>query len=75
VVDYVSSLEVDAKFMILSPVTEKYDTFELLKKDILESGFIRFSIDGQVYTVNDDIEVKNLKKVDIVIDRLTRKEY
>jgi excinuclease UvrABC ATPase subunit len=61
--------------MILSPVTEKYDTFELLKKDILESGFIRFSINGQVYTVNDDVEVKDLKKVDIVIDRLTRKEY
>jgi excinuclease ABC subunit A len=75
VVGYVSSIDSDAKFMILSPVTEKYDTFELLKKDILESGFIRFSINGQVYTVNDDVEVKDLKKVDIVIDRLTRKEY
>ncbi len=75
VVDYVSTLEAEAKFMILSPVTEKYDTFELLKKDILESGFIRFSINWQVYTVNDDVEVTDLKKVDIVIDRLTRKEY
>ncbi len=75
VITYLSTKEAGAKFLVKSPVTEKYENFELLKKDILESWFIRFSIGGTIYTVNDDIEVTDLSQIDIVVDRLLIKDY
>lgn len=75
VIRYLESQELGAKFLIKSPIWETFENFELLKKDILESGFIRFSVAGNIYTVNDEVEIDDISKVDIVIDRLTIKEY
>ena len=75
VVDYLSSKKIWTKFLVKAPLKEEYENFDLLKKDILESWFIRFSIWKDIYTVNDEIKTDDFSKVDIVIDRLVLKEY
>jgi excinuclease ABC subunit A len=75
IVNYLSTKELWSKFLIKAPIKENYDSFDLLKKDILESGFIRFSIWEDIYTVNDNVDIQDFSQVDIVIDRLVLKEY
>jgi len=67
------------KFLIKAPLfkEKKWLTFEIIKKEILDSGFIRFSLDGELKTVNDTcvLDGKKAYNVDIVIDRLVVVDY
>jgi excinuclease ABC subunit A len=67
------------KFMVLSPLYKEYTglKFERVKKDILDLGFIRFLMNGEIYTINDEVKVdeKNPVSIDIVVDRLVVTEY
>lgn len=67
-----------SKFMILAPVVrgkkgEHQAVFNQIKKD----GFVRYRLDGQIYSVLDEFEIDPKKKhdIEIVIDRLVVKDF
>ncbi len=74
-----SILEFDSgtKFMVLAPVVKaKKGMHEKVLSDAKRSGFARVRIDGNMYTLDEEISLdKNLKHtVEIVIDRLVMKD-
>lgn len=87
IIDYISSFEIWEKFLIKSPISYKDNkySFESIKKDILDLWFIRFELStkdnkweivNSILTVNDENETWNeIVWVDIIIDRLTVKDY
>ncbi|MDP2090419.1 MAG: excinuclease ABC subunit UvrA [Candidatus Gracilibacteria bacterium] len=75
IVTYLSKLEDNTKYIIKAPLKGKFKSFNDLKKEVLNLGFIRFSIGEEIYTVNDEIEVSDLSSVFIIIDRLVKKDY
>ncbi len=75
IINFLSSLEDDAKFILKSPLKLKISSFSELKKEVLNLGFIRFSINNNIYTVNDEVDLKDFKNTFIVIDRLVKKDY
>ncbi len=91
IIDYLSTIKVDTKFTINSPLKirkfKNYDKNNKLNKDlfleikneILWLGFIRFSINGQLFTINDEfsdsIADTKVDNIEIIIDRLTIKDY
>jgi hypothetical protein len=40
--------------MVKAPLTKNFKNFEDLKKEVLDLGFIRFSVNNIVYNVNDE---------------------
>ncbi len=75
IIDYLSSLDDNEKFIIKSPIYWDFKDFKDLKKYVLESWFIRFSIWDKIYTVNDNITENNLTNCYLIIDRLVKKDY
>ena len=75
IVNYLSTLEIWTKFMLQSPIKWKFNTFEDVKKEILDLWFIRFSIWDNIYTVNDNVELDNIWNISIIIDRLVVKDF
>lgn len=73
------SFEKETKFMIKAQIfnNKKGITKDFVKKEVLDFWFIRFALNGVIYTVNDEFEVLEDKAydLDIVIDRLTVKDY
>ena len=70
-----SDFGINEKFLISAPLKGDFEDFSDLKKEILSLGFIRFSIWGDIYTINDDIDIIDPKDIKIIIDRLTIKDY
>ena len=66
------------KFMILAPVIrgKKGEHRHVLAR-IQKAGFVRLRIDGEVLTINEDIELDPNKKhtIEIVVDRLVKADY
>ncbi len=63
-----------------SPTGEGWgEVFEKIKKEVLDLGFIRFSIWEKIFTINDEIpenlDLENLQKINIIVDRLIKKDY
>jgi len=79
VIAYISSFPLDTKFMILSSFLRDQPEIDIkkIKKEVLDAGFIRFSINGEVHTINEEEEIPKAKKydVDIIVDRLVVKDY
>ncbi len=86
VIDFLKTRKENEKFIISSPLKNEFiwkkldkDIFEKIKSEVLSLWFIRFSINGQNYTINDSyIEPKNpiiVDNIDIIIDRLVVKDY
>ena len=75
IIEYISSFNDNEKFIIKAPLKLSFDNEKDLKKEILDLWFIRFQIDGKNFSINDDFEVKKQNKIDIVIDRLVKKDY
>jgi hypothetical protein len=44
IIDYISEFENEQKFIIKAPIDQKFKNLEELKKEVLDLGFIRFSI-------------------------------
>ncbi|MBU4690602.1 excinuclease ABC subunit UvrA [Mycoplasma sp. ES3157-GEN-MYC] len=77
ILDSIYSLEPDSKLFILAPVVENekgthVNLIEKLKKE----GFVRLKIDGQIYDLDEKIDLdKNSKHyIDIVVDRVVLTE-
>ena len=89
IIDYLSTIKLDTKFTINSPLKlSKFrnykdkltkELFEEIKNEILSLWFIRFSINGQLLTINSLFtdEIANIKvdNIDIIIDRLIVKDF
>ncbi len=75
IINFVSSLELWVKFILKAPVKWKFNSFDELKKEILDLGFIRFSIWKDIYTVNDSADVEIWDNISIIIDRLVVKDF
>ncbi|MGE3278576.1 MAG: excinuclease ABC subunit UvrA [Candidatus Altimarinota bacterium] len=78
VIDKIEEMKEGTKFMILSPVVrgkkgEHAAVFNQIKKD----GFVRYRLDGAIYSVIDEITLDPKKKhdIEIVIDRLVVKDF
>jgi len=84
IVRYLWSFDIDTKFVLRAPLFLNRDDLvaETIKKEVLDLGFIRFSVNKSwekpvVYTVNDDIKIEsgNTYDVYIIVDRLMIKDY
>ena len=74
IVDFVSSLEIDKKILLLSPVESKDNATGLKKMEILKKqGFARIFKSDEIYNLNDKIDF-DLSKYSLVIDRLVIKK-
>lgn len=75
----ISSFEKETRFMIKAQIfcNKSWITKDYVKKEVLDNWFIRFSLNDVIYTVNDEFVVDEKKSynLDIVIDRLTVKDY
>ena len=77
IVSSILELDEGTKFMILAPVVKaKKGMHEKVLSDAKKAGFARVRIDGNMYTLDEEIKLdKNLKHViEIVIDRLVMKD-
>ncbi|MBQ2863350.1 MAG: excinuclease ABC subunit UvrA [Clostridia bacterium] len=77
IVESILELDEGSKFMILAPVVRaKKGMHEKVIADAKKAGFARVRIDGNMYTLDEEITLdKNIKHtVEIVIDRLVMKE-
>ncbi len=77
IVDSILELASGTKFMILAPVVKaKKGMHEKVLSDAKKAGFARVRIDGNMYTLDEEIKLdKNQKHiVEIVIDRLVMKD-
>lgn len=79
IIHNISTLDLQTKFLIKAPLSfwEEEITQELVKKEVLRLGFIRFAIWHQVYSLSDTPQVtsKDKNNISIVLDRLTVKDY
>lgn len=79
IIAFIESFPIGTKFMIHSQLYRKKENInpEKLKKEVLDAGFIRFTIDKQEYNINDSLEwdFSWTKDVDIIVDRLVVKDY
>jgi excinuclease ABC subunit A len=78
IIEKVEKLKDGTKFMILAPIVrgkkgEHAAVFEQIKKD----GFVRYRLDGKLYSVLDEYDIDPKKKhdIEIVVDRLVVKDF
>lgn len=74
-ISFISSFEEWQKFIIKSPINWNFNNFEEIKEEVLSLWFIRFSIWKEIYTINDKVELWKTKSFNIIIDRLSKKDY
>ncbi|HJN79083.1 MAG TPA: excinuclease ABC subunit A, partial [Flavobacteriaceae bacterium] len=73
IVDFVSSLEIDKKILLLCPVESKDNATGLKKIDILKKqGFARIFKSDKIYNLSDKLNI-DLSNYSLVIDRLVIK--
>jgi excinuclease ABC subunit A len=78
IADTLNSWEDDEKFMILAPmVRDKKGEHQRILEKIQKAGFVRVRINGEILTLNEDIELDPKKKhtIEIIVDRLAKKDY
>ena len=77
IVDSIKELGEGAKITILAPVIRgQKGRHEKLLDSLKRSGYVRVEVDGNVYTLDENIELdKNIKhNINVVIDRITLKD-
>lgn len=78
VIEKIEQLKEGTKFMILAPVVRgKKGEHHVVLNQIKKDGFVRYRLDGNVYSVLDEISIDPKKKhtIEIVIDRLVVKDF
>ncbi len=77
IVDNILSLPQGIKIILFAPVVEgRKGTFSDLLNKLRSQGFVRVRIDGEIYRLEEDIELEKNKRhnIDVVVDRLIIKE-
>lgn len=75
--DQIMRLPEKTRFQVLSPVVRgRKGTHEKVLAAAKRSGFVRVIVDGNLYTLDEEITLEKNKKheIDIVVDRLVRKD-
>lgn len=73
IVDKILTYPKDAKIQVLAPVArEKKGRFEKLFEDLKKDGFGRVVVDGEVFALDEKIELEKNQKhtISVVVDRL-----
>lgn len=75
IINHIKKYNINDKFIIKSKINKSFTDKEELKKYILSQGFIRFEVNKQTYTINDDLTIDKLDDIYIIIDRLVVSDY
>jgi excinuclease ABC subunit A len=78
IVDEIERLPQDARLLILSPLVRgRKGTHQAVLEEIRKAGFVRARIDGQVYELEDEIQMDRYKihTIEAVVDRLVIHSY
>ncbi|MGD9092946.1 MAG: excinuclease ABC subunit UvrA, partial [Anaerolineales bacterium] len=73
IVDAVEALPDGSRLVLLAPVIRgRKGTHQAVLEEIRKSGFVRARVDGQVYELNEDIQMDRYKihTIEAVVDRL-----
>ncbi len=73
IVDAVQALPAGSRLLVLSPLVRgRKGTHQAVLEEIRKSGFVRARVDGQVYELDDEIQMDRYKihTVEAVVDRL-----
>ena len=73
IVEAIEKLPPGSRLMILAPIVrERKGTYQAVFDDIQKSGFVRVRVDGQVYNLDEEIELDRYKRhtIEAVVDRL-----
>jgi excinuclease ABC subunit A len=73
IVDAVEMLEGGSRIILLAPLVRgRKGTHKAVIDEIRRSGFVRARIDGQVYSVEEEVELDRYKNhtIEVVVDRL-----
>ncbi len=73
IVDFIMMQEVKSKLIILSPICrDRKGSFAKEIDELRKGGFLRIRIDGQIYDLDDNIEINKNEKhnIDLVVDRI-----
>ncbi|MBP3362047.1 MAG: excinuclease ABC subunit UvrA [Clostridia bacterium] len=77
IVDSIMNLPQGTKLQILAPVIRsKKGEHKKVLEDAKKNGYVRVRVDGNVYTLDEEIELKKTFKhnIDIVVDRIVIKD-
>ncbi len=77
IVDRVMETEDGEKMLIMAPIVrDQKGTHEKILNALRKDGFVRVMVDGDVYSLDDNIELDKNKRHDInvVVDRIVKKE-
>jgi len=78
IVDSIEALPDGTRFQILAPIIkDRKGTHQRVFEDIRKSGFVRVRVNGELYEVEEDIELDRYKMhtIEVVIDRLVVRQY
>ncbi len=73
IVDKVMDLGEGTKIIILAPVVRgKKGQYKKLFEELKRKGFVRVNIDGEIYDLDEEIEIERYKihEIDVIVDRL-----
>ncbi|HFI5995967.1 TPA: excinuclease ABC subunit UvrA, partial [Listeria monocytogenes] len=65
------------RIQIMAPIVSgKKGTHKKTIEEIKKEGYVRIRVDGEIYDINDEIEIEKNKKhsIEIIIDRIVIKE-
>lgn len=78
IIEAVAAWEKDKKIMILAPlVRDKKGEHTATIEQIKSNGFVRYRMDGEVYSILDEVKINPHKKhtIEIVVDRLVTGDF
>ncbi|MDF2378695.1 MAG: excinuclease ABC subunit UvrA [Candidatus Gracilibacteria bacterium] len=78
IIEKIEELPEGNKFMILAPIVRgKKGEHQVVLDQIKKDGFVRFRLDGNIYSVLDEITLDPKKKhdIEIIVDRLVVKDF
>jgi excinuclease ABC subunit A len=76
IVDAIEKLPEGSRILILSPLVRgRKGTYQAVFEEIRKAGFVRARVDGQVYSLDDEITLDRYKQhtIEAVVDRLVIK--
>jgi excinuclease ABC subunit A len=76
-VDQIMELEERTKIQLLAPIVRgRKGTHQKILENIRKEGFVRLRIDGDIYDINDDINLDKNKKhtIEVIVDRIIVRE-
>jgi excinuclease ABC subunit A len=77
IVDILEKLSEDSRLLILAPIVRgRKGTYQAVFDEIRKSGFVRVRVDGQVYSLDEEITLDRYKihTIEAVVDRLVIKQ-